>query len=107
MKAITEAEFRTEVLLSPVTAIVMFGSESCHPCKQIKPLVEKFSVQNDGRVRVFYMDVDYSPKVANTYRVRAIPTLIAFSGLNVLCAHVGTHRSSLFDFLSGYGAVTP
>ena len=78
--AITDDSFDAEVLKSDVPVLVDFWADWCGPCKIIAPIVEELAGEYDGKVKFAKVDVDAYPKVASTYGIRGIPTLLIFSG---------------------------
>ena len=78
--AITDDSFDAEVLKSDVPVLVDFWADWCGPCKIIAPIVEELAGEYDGKVKFAKLDVDANPKVASTYGIRGIPTLLIFSG---------------------------
>ncbi len=66
---------------TPNTVKVTFvelGSESCIPCRMMKPVMEKIRSQYSGQVRVVFYDVwsaEGRPQAVN-FGIRAIPTQV-------------------------------
>ena len=58
--------------------LVDFNSVWCGPCKILKPIVNKVVKKNETFVRLFDIDVDKNPDVANAMHVQAIPLLILY-----------------------------
>jgi thioredoxin 1 len=79
-KAITDANFETDVLGSDKPVLVDFWAEWCAPCRMIGPSVEAVAEDMDGKAGVFKMNVDENMNVPQRYGVRGIPTLIVFKG---------------------------
>ena len=77
---VSDATFDEEVVNSEVPVLVDFWADWCAPCKMIAPIVEELAGEFDGKVKVAKLDVDSNPKVATTYGIRGIPTLLIFSG---------------------------
>ena len=77
---VTDATFDDEVVNSDVPVLVDFWAEWCAPCKIIAPIVEELAGEYDGKIKFAKLDVDTNPKVATTYGIRGIPTLLIFSG---------------------------
>lgn len=77
---ITDDTFEEEVIKSEVPVLVDFWADWCAPCKMIAPIVEQLAGEFDGKVKFTKLDVDSNPKVATTYGIRGIPTLLIFSG---------------------------
>jgi len=57
--------------------IVDFYAEWCNPCKMLEPVLKNIENQLDG-IKIYRIDVDKEGELADSYRVRAIPTLVYF-----------------------------
>jgi thioredoxin 1 len=75
---ITDATFEEEVVNADTPVLVDFWADWCAPCKMIAPIVEELAEEYDGQVKFGKVDVDSNPKVATTYGIRGIPTLLIF-----------------------------
>ena len=58
--------------------LVDFWAEWCRPCRALAPVVEAIAEQYNDRARVFKLNVDDSPTIAQRYGIQGIPTLILF-----------------------------
>ncbi len=63
---------------STVPVLVEFYADWCPPCRVVAPLLEELTQEAAGRAKVVKVDMDADEGLANEYRVRAIPTFIAF-----------------------------
>ena len=77
---LTKDNFSEKILESSQPALVDFWADWCAPCKMIAPIVDDLASEFDGKVKFAKLDVDANPKVATTYGIRGIPTLLIFSG---------------------------
>jgi thioredoxin 1 len=103
--SITDAQFEEEVLKANGIVFVDFWAPWCGPCVQMSPAVKEFAGENEGRVKVFKLDVDENPKTAERYGIKTVPTLIFFEGGNPVDTSTGaaskaTLQSKLDTLLS-------
>ena len=78
--AVTDASFEQDVLKSDVPVLVDFWAPWCGPCRMIGPVIEELSVENAGSFKVGKVNVDDNNRLAMTYNVASIPTIMIFSG---------------------------
>lgn len=77
-KAITDANFKSEVLDSKVPVLVDFWAEWCGPCRMLGPVIERIAAANAGKLIVGKMNVDENPQTPQKFGIQGIPTLIFF-----------------------------
>jgi thioredoxin 1 len=78
VREVNENDFDQIVLKSKTPVLVDFWAEWCAPCRVLAPTVEAIAEQYGDTTRVFKLNVDNSPAVAQRYGVQGIPTLIIF-----------------------------
>ena len=86
---INDADFETEVLKSDQPVLVDFWAPWCGPCRQIAPLVDEITSENEGSAKVVKINIDDSPAAAQQYGVTSIPTLMVFKGGEVVERFIG------------------
>ena len=77
---LTDANFASEVLNSPVPVLVDFWAPWCGPCIQLSPVIDEIANERVGKAKVGKVNVDESPALAGQFRVNSIPALIFFKG---------------------------
>ena len=78
VREVNENDFDQIVLKSKTPVLVDFWAEWCAPCRALAPTVEAVAEQYGDSTRVFKLNVDDSPAVAQRYGIKGIPTLILF-----------------------------
>ncbi|HZJ08456.1 MAG TPA: thioredoxin [Trueperaceae bacterium] len=58
--------------------LVDFWAPWCMPCRVVGPIIEDLADQYAGKVKVGKLNVDDNMRVAQSYRVMSIPTVILF-----------------------------
>lgn len=77
-KIISSSEFESEVLKSTQTVLVDFFAEWCGPCKMLAPVLEQFSEEMNGEVKVVKVDVDKAPDLSSEHGIVSVPTLVLY-----------------------------
>lgn len=78
MLSVGESSFEKVVLESSQPVLVNFGAPWCGLCHLIQPLLLKFQSQWDGQLKVVSINADQCFRLATTYRLKSLPTLILF-----------------------------
>src|SRR5262252_506986 len=93
LKSVTDQSFAA-VLASPVPVMVEFWAPWCGPCRMVGPVLEAIAKEYPGRVEVVKLNTDENPETMVAYGVLAVPTIILFSGGEVVKQVVGAKSKS-------------
>ena len=86
---VTGANFKKEVLESPLPVLLDFWAEWCNPCRMIAPSVEQLADAYKGKIVVGKVNVDAESDLAAKYNIISIPTLMMFKGGQVAAQKAG------------------
>ena len=93
VQRLTADTFNQEIS-GPLPALVDFGAGWCAPCRAIAPVLEQLAHEEAGRLRVFKVDVDESPEIANRFHVIGLPALVLFKDGHPAGRLVGFHSKA-------------
>ena len=78
--------------------MVQFGASWCMPCKQLKPKVEKISLESPDVVFA-YVDVEEAQRYSTESEVLSVPTVIGFHNSIEVGRAVGNNESAVKELL--------
>ena len=88
-KEFNDSNFQAEVLNAEGRVLVDFWAPWCGPCRQIAPLIDQLAEQYAGSAKIGKLNIDENPSVTGQYGIQSIPTLLVFSGGEVVERFVG------------------
>ncbi|MFD3323998.1 tetratricopeptide repeat protein [Streptomyces sp. NPDC058701] len=76
---VDEAGFERDViqLSAEVPVVLDFWAEWCEPCKQLSPLLERLTVEANGRLVLAKVDVDANQTLMQQFGIQGIPAVFA------------------------------
>lgn len=82
----------TQVLQSSSLVLVHFWAPWCGVCRLIEPTLERFSAEFGGQLKLVGINADENLKLASSYRITNLPTVLVFKEGNLLHRLDGLHR---------------
>ena len=77
------------VVDTPRLVIVDLWAPWCGPCRMVAPVLERLAEDFAGSLKVVKVNVDGSPRIAQTYRATSIPMLLFMRGGRLVGTVVG------------------
>jgi thioredoxin 2 len=81
--------FHSHVERNEIPIIVDLWAPWCAPCRMMAPIVERAAAALEPGVRVAKLNTEAEPELAARFRIRGIPTLIAFKAGVEVARNVG------------------
>ena len=69
--------------------LIDFFATWCGPCKMMSPILDQLKKRSGNKVRILKVDVDKNPKIAASYQVRGVPTLVLMKSGAILWRQSG------------------
>jgi len=76
--SLNERTFRQEVLECSMPVLVDFSAPWCGLCRVIQPMLREFQSEWSGQVKLVRVNADENLRLATTYRLKSLPTLLLF-----------------------------
>jgi putative thioredoxin len=88
---VTDETFQDEVLTRSATVpvVVDLWAPWCGPCKTLGPMLEKAVADTGGAVALAKVNVDYNPRIAQSFAVQSIPAVFAIANGQVVDQFIG------------------
>jgi thioredoxin 1 len=95
-----DTTFDREATADDRPLLLEFGAQWCGPCKVLAPLLERIAAEHGAEVRVADTDIDDSPRLAERFGVRGVPTILVLRGGKEVARQLGvTNRARILDML--------
>ena len=87
-----------ELIDGNTKVVVQFGASWCAPCKQLKPKVEKISLESPDIVFA-YLDVEEAQRYSTESEVLSVPTVIGFRNSIEIGRVVGNNENAVKELV--------
>jgi thioredoxin len=67
----------------------------CGPCRMVAPVIEELSAEFEGRISFGKLNTDQNQRVAMTYGITAIPTILLFARGQLVDKVVGAYPKQI------------
>ena len=88
-KQVNDDNFENQVLKSDKPVLVDFWAEWCGTCKMVGPVLEELQDEMADKLVIAKHNIDDAPNTPTRYGVRGIPTMLLFSGGQLIDTKVG------------------
>ena len=85
---LTEEMYQKEVMDTDKKVVIDFWADWCGPCKMMAPVVETVASENPD-VKVFKVNVDQEPRLADAFSISSIPTIVVIKDREIIGSVVG------------------
>jgi len=75
---LTDDDFDRTIRDSEIPVLVDFYADWCGPCKMMAPAIDELAARQQGRALIAKLDTDRAQKIAGSFAIRGIPTVIVF-----------------------------
>jgi thioredoxin 1 len=86
---VTDTTYETEVSKSDKPVLIDFSADWCPPCRALSPVLDEIAEENAGRFKITKVDVEESPALAASFKVRSLPTLLFVKDGKLLDQQIG------------------
>jgi thioredoxin 1 len=84
----TDSNFASEITKYPIM-LVDFWAPWCGPCRMVSPIIEQLSREYSGKVAFGKINVDENQRVAASFGIQSIPTLMIFKDSKAVDVIIG------------------
>ncbi|SHJ35581.1 thioredoxin [Pseudozobellia thermophila] len=79
----------SKIIDSETPVLVDFYADWCGPCKMLAPILKQVKDEMGEEIKIIKIDVDKNQRLAATYQVRGVPTMLLFKNGKMLWRQSG------------------
>lgn len=68
----------SELIKGHTPVLVDFTASWCGPCKMLVPILKELKNELGERIKIIKIDVDKNRKLAKSYQIQGVPTMILY-----------------------------
>ena len=87
--ALSDAQFKAEVLDAQIPVLVDFWATWCAPCIAMEPTLEELATTHQGKLKVVKVNIEENQVTAQAFGVRSLPNFLLFKGGKVVTQIAG------------------
>ncbi|MGN0328740.1 MAG: thioredoxin [Lachnospira sp.] len=91
---VNKENFTDKVLNSDLPVIIDFYSDSCVPCKKMSPVIGDIEDDNEGKLNVYKVNINFDAQLAEEYEVTSVPTIVIFNKGAEISRQTGAKKKS-------------
>jgi thioredoxin 1 len=76
--AITQANYESEVVKSPIPVLIDFWAPWCGPCRMLAPVIDELAKEFAGKIKVAKLNTDENIEISTQFQISSIPTILIF-----------------------------